>query len=268
MNGLGILRPVTALLVFLFLVSAVMNLGFKIPLGFVVLSFSSPSASIAAFEVLIGVVLVVSVALSKLYVYGGGYFLATVGIIEGLLSPGVQGLARNIHETMIPFLLAGWVLLVLSARSARRTKDRQTPTQKGREVIMVLQFFVGALVTLGGVAFAVDGTRPVGTALGALHLVIGLVGLFGGYVFLKRKAWSRKFLVGINSVTIVYSAFAETLAEVYAYLPPGINDALIGTIIAIIVSAVIIYMLRAYREATAQLRESQQLADKPDRTAP
>ena len=60
-------------------------------------------------------------------------------------------------------------------------------------------------------------------------------------------------------MTIVYSAFAESLAEIYAYLPRGINDALIGTIIAIIVSAVIIYILRDYREANAKLKESERL---------
>ena len=180
MNILGTIRSVSVLLVFLFLVSAVMNLGFKIPLGFVFLSFSSPSASIAPFEVLIGLVLIVSAAFSKLYVYGGAYLLATVGIVEGLLSPGVQGLARSIHETIIPILLVGWVLLVLSARNAYRTKGPQTHTRRGREVITVLQFFVGALVTLGGAAYTVDGTRPVGTTLGVIHLAVGLAGLFGG----------------------------------------------------------------------------------------
>jgi uncharacterized membrane protein YccC len=73
--------------------------------------------------------------------------------------------------------------------------------------------------------------------------VVGLIGLFSGYAFLKRKAWSPSFLIAINIVTIVYSAFSESVAEIYALMPPGVGDALIGTILAIIVSATIIYLL-------------------------
>ena len=84
---------------------------------------------------------------------------------------------------------------------------------------------------------------PVGTALGSVHLAVGLTGLYAGYAFYRGKSWSKKFLIAINGVTIAYSTFSESLAEIYAYLPRGINDALIGTIIAIIVSAAIIYLL-------------------------
>ena len=41
----------------------------------------------------------------------------------------------------------------------------------------------------------------------------------------------------------MYPLIAVSLAEIYAYLAHGINDALIGTIIAIVVSAAIIYLL-------------------------
>jgi hypothetical protein len=50
-------------------------------------------------------------------------------------------------------------------------------------------------------------------------------------------------LLAMNGVTIAYSAFSEGLAEVYALMTPGIGDALIGTIIAIVVSVAIIYLL-------------------------
>jgi hypothetical protein len=240
-----VLRVVTFLLAAIFLLSATMNLGFKIPLGFLTLSFSSPSTSIAEFEILIGTILIVSAIISNLYLYGGAYVLTTVGILEGLLSADVQGLAREIHETMIPFAVAGWILLIVLARTAYKSKGHQTSSQRSHQIITILQFFVGGLVTLGGAAYASSGTYPIGTALGSVHLVIGITGLFGGYFFLKRKAWSRKFLIEMNSLTIAYSLFAESLAELYAYLPRGINDALIGTIIAIIVSSVIIYMLLA-----------------------
>lgn len=239
----SILRAVTLILGLLFLISCVMNFGYKIPLGSTGLSFSSPSTMIAEFEVFIGIVLVVAAALSQPYVYAGGYLLATVGIAEGLLSPSVQGLARSLHETMIPFLVGGWILLVLHVRTSYKGRGRQSTGQNRHELITALQFFVGGLVTLGGAAYASLATYPVGTALGLIHLVVGLTGLFGGYAILRRKPWSTQFLIALNIVTIVYSAFSEALAQIYALLPPGINDSLIGTVIAIIVSAIIIYLL-------------------------
>ena len=94
-----------------------------------------------------------------------------------------------------------------------------------------------------GLGYATSATYPVGTALGVVHLLVGLIGLFAGYAFLKRKAHSRRLLVAINGVTIAYSAFSESLAEVYALMTPGVGEALIGTIIAIVVSVAIIYLL-------------------------
>lgn len=252
------ISPVTVLLSTLFLLSASLNLGAKIPVGFAVLTFSSPSTSIAEFEIGIGLFLLVAAALSRLYVYGGAYLLAVVGIIEGLLSSQVQGLARNIHEIMVPFAVGGSILLAIDVRNAYKARRYQNAGRRTQETVTVLQFFVGGLVTLGGAAFARGGTYPIGTALGLVHLAVGLTGLFAGYSFLRRKSWSRKFVIGINFVTIVYSAFSESLAEIYAFLPPGINDALIGTIIAIIVSSTIIYMLLVDRSHYMQILRNQQ----------
>ena len=111
---------------------------------------------------------------------------------------------------------------------------------------------------MGGAAYARSGTYPFGTAMGLVHLAVGLTGLFAGYSFLRRKHWSQNFLIGINYLTIGYSAFSETIAEIYALLPPGINDALIGTIIAIIVSATIIYILFSNKSSSSQLQRDQQ----------
>jgi len=236
-------RLITLPLGALFLLSAVLNLGARIPLGFTLLSFSSPSSSIAGLEAAIGLALLVAARLSSLYAYGGAYLLAAVGTSEGLLSSDVQGLARNLHEAMVPFLVLGWILLIVDARAAHEAVGHRTAGQRTRQIVIVLQFFVGGLVTLGGVAYAKSGTYPVGTAVGLIHLAVGLTGLLAGYAYVRRTSRSREFLVGINVVTIVYSALAESLAEVYALLPPGVNDALIGTIIAIMVSAVIVYRL-------------------------
>jgi len=143
---------------------------------------------------------------------------------------------------MIPFAIGGWILLALETRSAYKSRAKAVG-QTNTELVAALQFFDGALVTLGGLGYASSATYPVGTALGVVHLLVGLTGLFAGYAFLKRKPYSRRLVLAISCVTIAYSAFSESVAEVYALMTPGIGDALIGTIIAIVVSIAIIYLL-------------------------
>ena len=246
----NIVRLVTLPLAALFLLSAALNLGAKIPLGEAALSFSVPSMSIAEFELVIGIVMLVAAALSSLYVYGGALLLAVVGIAEGLLSPGVQGLARDIHETMIPFAIAGWILVLADARASYNATGQHGASQRRQQIVTILQFFVGGLVTLGGAAYARGGVYPLGTILGLIHLCVGLVGLIGGYAFLRRKSWSREFLIAIDIVTAIYSTFSESAAQIYALLPPGINDSLIGTVVAIIACFVILFLLFSNKNKT------------------
>jgi hypothetical protein len=236
------IRSFALILSILFLASAVMNLGFQIPLGFTVLSFSAPSSTIATFEVLIGGILLAASIFSSLYFLAGAYILAVVGIVEGLVSPDIQGLARAMHEMMLPFAIFGSTLLIFDAAKSYSTR-KYAGDEKRREIITVLQFFVGALVTLGGAAFARFGRYPVGTALGLVHLVVGVGGLIGGYYFMKRKPWAIKFLIGMNSLTITYSSFSETLAQFYDYLTPGITDSLIGSIVAVVLSTIILCLV-------------------------
>lgn len=158
-----IIRLVTIPLAVIFLISAILNFSFKIPVGFAELSFASPSVSIAEFELVIGLVLLAAAALSRLYVYCGAYLFAVVGIVEGLLSSDVHGLARNMHEAMLAFAIGGCVLLAVDARSAYKARGNQTADQRTQEIVTVLQFFVGGLVTLGGAAYARNGTYPLGT---------------------------------------------------------------------------------------------------------
>jgi hypothetical protein len=242
-NNHQMIRLLTLLTAAVFFISAILNLGARIPLGFGELSFSSPLASTATDEAVIGLVLVAAAAASRLYVYGGAYALALVGIVSGLLSPQVQGPARDLHEVMAPLAIGGCLLLALEARSRYRSRAYRGTGKMNREVITVLQFFVGGLVVVGGIAFASSGTYPLGTALGLIHLSVGLAGLIGGYAFLRRKAWSRRFLIAVNGLTITYSAFSESIAQVESLLPPGINDSLIGTLVAVIISATIICLL-------------------------
>lgn len=237
------MRLLSLLTAVAFLFSATLNFGNKISIGTVELSFSNPSASIGEFEVAIALVLLASAIVSRLYVYGATYVFAFVGIAFGLTSPGVQGLARGLHLIMLPFALAGTILLAFEARSSFKSRRDKTRKTMNRQIITVLQFFVAALVTLGGAAYAKFGTFPVGTALGLIHLSIGLASFYAGYSFWKMKPSSGKLLIALNAVTIGYSTFSEALAQIFSYLPPGFNDSLVGTIIALFVSAAIICLV-------------------------
>ena len=146
-------------------------------------------------------------------------------------------------------------MLALEARTAYNSREYRSAGQTNREIVItVLQFFVGGLVTVGGAAFVTDGIYPVGTILGLIHLAVGFTGLFAGYVFLRKKAWSRKLLIAINGLTIAYSAFSESAAQIFGFLPPGVNDSLTGTLIAIIISGTIVYLLRR-RTVVARISE-------------
>ena len=252
-----VLRLITIATALVFLFSAALNLGVKVPLGSYVLSFSDPQSSIATFEILIGAIFAVSSAISRILLYGGAYFLAFVGITFGLFSPDVQGLARSLHLIMLPLALVGTFLLGLDARSSFNSRATRGNLLMNRHLITVLQFFVGGLVTLGGAAYARDGTYPVGTILGLIHLLVGITGIYAGYSFLKMKPFSSRFLIVINSITIGYSTFSEALAQIYSFLPPGFNDSLIGTLIALIVSGTIICLLILQPVKSPSTSESQ-----------
>lgn len=252
----AVVRSASVVLGALFLLACALNLGVKIPLGAAELSFSAPSVDIAAYEGSIGLFLMAASALSRLYVYAGAYLFASVGIAEGLLSPGLAGQALDLHEAMLPFLLVGFVVLGVEGRTAYLSKRVQPRDQFNQGVVTALQFFVGGLVTLGGAAYARFGTYPFGTALGLVHLAVGLAGLLGGYIVYRREPRARRFLIVVNLVTIAWSAFSEGMAQVFSLLTPGINDSLIGTIVAVLVSAEIIYMLRNNVAATTIPRAS------------
>ena len=238
-----VLRLDSSLLAFIFLLSAALNLGARIPLGLATLTFESPEASIGGFEIFIAAFLILSVVFSRLYLYGGAYLLAGVGITEGLLSPEVIGLARSLHEVMIPFAVLGLALLLIEATWSYRSGAWGLAGNRRRETVLGLQFFLGGLVTFGGVAFALNGTYPFGTALGGVHLIVGVSGLYGGYAFLRNMAVSRRHLLWVDCIILAKSTFSQTDAEINGYLPRGITDSLIGTIIAILVSVIAIIMV-------------------------
>jgi hypothetical protein len=125
------------------------------------------------------------------------------------------------------------------------TQSANTISRDTRIVVTVLQFMVGGLVTLGGGAFTAFALDDFGKALGAIHLSLGLIGLAAGFIILFRaQNFPRTFILAINAVTIVYSTFSESMVEFQSLLPSSAaRDSLIGTLIAIVMSATIIYLL-------------------------
>jgi hypothetical protein len=113
-----------------------------------------------------------------------------------------------------------------------------------RQVILILQFLVGSLVTFGGTAFALSAVNSNGTALGLTHLSIGVAGLVVGVIAAKSKTLPKRPLLAVGLITIVYSVSSITVAAIDSLLPsPSLHDALIGTAAAVIMNAIILYLL-------------------------
>jgi hypothetical protein len=113
-----------------------------------------------------------------------------------------------------------------------------------RQLILALQFLTGSLVTFGGTAFALLAVNQLGTALGSIHLLIGLTGLSVGIFALRRHSLPRKLLLAANALTIVYSISSVSAAGILSLLPSSaFHDSLIGTAAAVIMSSIIIYLL-------------------------
>jgi len=122
---------------------------------------------------------------------------------------------------------------------------RELPGKATKGAVVVLQFLVGGLMTFGGYAFAFFAANSFGAALGWIHFAVGLVGLIAALLTLMvRISQLRGFLVAINVVSIAYSLFSESLAETESLLGgPDLIGSLVGTLIAVVMSASMIYLL-------------------------
>ena len=133
-----------------------------------------------------------------------------------------------------------------SSATARRDSGKlDKPSKNTSPTITILQFLVGALVTMGGSLFAILTVNSFGMSLGLVHLSIGITGLFGGVIYLQARPWSRNFLFAINALTVAYSTFSESVVQIQSLLPSSSSTgSLIGTIIAIIMSCAILVLLK------------------------
>jgi hypothetical protein len=125
-----------------------------------------------------------------------------------------------------------------------RPDGPQFVTLDRRQLVLALQILVGSLVTFGGTAYVIFAVNPLGTAFGSGHLLTGLAGLTVGIVTLRKKVLPRNALLGINIFTIAYSVVSDAAAGALSLLPnSAFHDSVIGTLIAIIMSSLIVYLV-------------------------
>jgi hypothetical protein len=130
------------------------------------------------------------------------------------------------------------------ASISRNPGGPQYVTVNRRQLVLALQILVGSLVTFGGTAYVVFALSPLGTAFGSGHLLTGLSGLTVGILALRREPLPRNAMLGINIFTIGYSSVSDAAAGALTLLPDSaFHDSVIGTLIAIIMSSLIVYLV-------------------------
>jgi hypothetical protein len=151
-------------------------------------------------------------------------YAAALYIVDSL--EGVQEMIRGQHD------------------GAAKENGPQYVTVDRRQLVLVLQLLVGSLVTFGGSAYIIFAVNPLGTAFGSGHVLTGLAGLTIGIAALGRTVLPRKLLLGINILTIAYSAVSDAAAGALSLLPTSaFHDSVIGTLAAIIMSCLIVYLV-------------------------
>ncbi len=146
-------------------------------------------------------------------------------------------------------------MIELAQNTKQNTKkDSAFPLGTTKTAVTILQFLVGGLVTMGGSLFALFAVNTFGRSLGMAHLSIGLLGLAGGFSALRERPWSKTYLLAINGLTIAYSSLSESIVQIQSLLPsPSSLGSLVGTIIAIIMIATIIYLLMTKKQPTQRM---------------
>ena len=133
---------------------------------------------------------------------------------------------------------------MMASKLERTAQSMSNGANNGRTAVNILQILVGVLVTGGGLAFATFAVNSFGSMLGIIHFSIGVIVLISGILMVSKRNLSRNLLLFLNGLVIVYSSFSESLVKIQALLPTSASvDSLIGTVIAIIMSFVIIVLI-------------------------
>ena len=111
-------------------------------------------------------------------------------------------------------------------------------------LLAVLEFIVGGIVVLGGAALVYFSIDLTGMSLGIVHAILGLMAFPAGYLLLTGRARARTLTLGVDAVIIAFSTASEIILSTTSSLPSGpFADLVIGTAVAVLIAALIVYQL-------------------------
>lgn len=113
--------------------AAMFNFGLTVPLGFTTLRFADPIWQAATGEAVIGAMLLAAGVTENRRLSWTAFVMSVVGIVAGLSSDRVQGVARDLHVVLIALAVIMVVLLVITGRSRRRSDATALGLPRGRE---------------------------------------------------------------------------------------------------------------------------------------
>ena len=115
-------------------------------------------------------------------------------------------------------------------------------------LLAVLEFVVGGIVMLGGAALVYFSIDSTGMSLGIVHAILGLMAFPAGYLLLSSNARARTLTLGVDTAIIAFSIASEIILSTTSSLPSGpFADSVIGTAVAVLIAALIVYQLMRAR---------------------
>ena len=111
-------------------------------------------------------------------------------------------------------------------------------------ILAVLEFIVGGIVVLGGAALVYFSNDATGMSLGVVHAILGLSAFPVAFLLLTGKVGARTLALGVDAVIIVFSSVSEIILSTTGSLSSGpFFDSVVGTAVAVLIAAVIVYLL-------------------------
>jgi hypothetical protein len=115
-------------------------------------------------------------------------------------------------------------------------------------LLAVFEFVVGGMVVLGAAAMVYFSNDATGMSLGIVHAILGLMAFPAAYLLLTGKARARTLTLGVDAAIITFSTISEILLSITGSLPSGpFADSVIGTTVAVLIAATIVYQLLRVR---------------------
>jgi len=125
-------------------------------------------------------------------------------------------------------------------------------------LIAVLELIVGGIVLLGGAALVYFSTDTIGVSLGVVHAILGLMASPAGYLLLTGKAGARTLALGVDAAIIAFSIVSEIILSTMGSLPSGpYVDSIVGTAVAVLIAAIIVYELMSSGFRPMQIAHAQ-----------